>query len=155
MSDSIGLYDVRSFHVHDVGKRRPRQRAIDPGRSAAAPTAPATDPATAATATAAQPTAAASATATAPAAPAAVAVAVPAGPERQAQGADGREAVEDHRRPEHPIPGQLDQAGRRGDPQVSRLVDQEIRGSQPDRPKAPVELRVVVPVFVDVDHHYR
>jgi len=108
MPDSIGIYDVRCFHIHDVGKRRPGQRAIDPGWSAAAPTAPATDPATAATATAAQPTTAAPATATAAPATTTVAVAVPGGPERQAQGADGREAVEDHRRPEHPIPGQLD-----------------------------------------------
>lgn len=153
MSDSVGLHHVRRFYVHDFGKRWPGQRAIDPGRSAAAPPATASDPATAATATAAQPTAAAPAAA-APAT-ATDASAVPTGPKRQAQGADGREAVEDHRRPEHIVPRQLDQAGRRGDPQVPGLVDQEVRGSQSDRPKTSVEFRVVVPVLVDVDHNYR
>lgn len=154
MSDSVGLHDVWRFYVHDVGKWRPGQRAIDQ-RRAAAPTAPASDPATTATATAAQPAAATPATATAAPATTTVAVTVPVGPERQAQGADCREAVENHRRPEHPIPGQLDQAGRRGDPQVPGLVDQEVRGPQPDRSKTPVEFRVIVPVLVDVDHHYR
>jgi len=155
MSDSVGLHYVRRFHVHDIGKRRPGQRAIDPGRSASAPPAPASDPTTAATATAAQPTAATPATATAAPATATVASAVPTGPKRQAQGADGREAVEDHRRPEHIVPRQLDQAGRRGDPQIPGLVDQEVRGSQSDRPKTSVEFRVVVSVLVDVDYNYR
>lgn len=117
MSDSVGLYDVRSVHVHDVGERWPGRRATDPEQ-------PTATPASTATATAATTTATASATATA-------AVGVPAGPERQTQSADGREAVEDHRRPEHFISGQLDQVGRTGNPQVSGLTDQEVRRAQP------------------------
>lgn len=111
MSDSVGLHDVRRFHVHDAGKRRQGQRAADAGRSAAPAAATATaasEPATATTTPApAQPATAAPTTA----APATATVAVPAGPQRQAQSADGRKVVEDHRRPEHPVPGQLDQAG--------------------------------------------
>lgn len=73
MPDCVGLYDVRSVHVHDIGEWWPGRRATDPEQ-------PTTTPAPTATATTT--TAAAAAAAAASAATTAT-VGVPAGPERQ------------------------------------------------------------------------
>lgn len=159
MPDRVGLHDVRRVHVHDAGERRRgrvrgwrrrqgrhqgrRRGAADARRPAAAPAAGAPAPPAAAAAAAA-----AAATAAHDGAPAGA-------EQRPSAGADGGEAVEDHRGPEHTVPRQLDQAGRAGDTQVPGLAGPEERRAQPGGPPAPVELRLVVSVLAHSNHHYR
>lgn len=63
--------------------------------------------------------------------------------------------MEDHRGPEHTVQGQLDPAGRTGDPQVPGFVDPQVWRAQSIGPGAQVEFRFVLPVFTDAYHYYR